>query len=197
MRWIDYWYETIKAIEVTEGPIGVRLEQNPDGTYGVMDTPEGLGLSEWRDLEPLGPGGITSITKEMYQNVFIFVGAEQCGTVKNDFYGPHWPEQWWPRPVLTSEEIKKEQALLPDIQALLTKTIAKWVTAGGVEEEWDQFQSQLKSLGLPELMEIWQRNFDLFLEGTGGKMERPYDRGTDEPYPGGWGHEANSRLNTR
>ena len=195
MRWIDYWYEPIQAIQVTEGPIGVRLEQKPDGTYDVMETPEGLGLSEWRDLETIGPGAITSITDDMYQNLFIFSAAEMCGTVKNDFYGPYWPEQWWPNPVFTSTEIKEEQALLPDIQTLVSKTVATWITSGGVEEGWDEFQSQLETLGLPGLLEIWQRNLDLTLAPTGGVMERPFARGTDEPYPGGWAHEPNSRLN--
>ena len=194
MRWIDYWYETIKAIEVTEGPIGVRLEPHDDGTYTVKKTPEGLGLSEWRDSETLGPGGITSITKETYKNIFIFTQAEWCGTVKNDYYGPYWPEEWWPSPVMSSSQIKEEQALLPDIEALVSKTVAKWITEGVDDDEWDQFQNQLQTIGLPKLLEMWQKNYDLFLANAGGKMVRPYDKGTGDPYPGGWGHEPGSRL---
>lgn len=194
MRWIDYWYDPIKSIEVMEGPIGVRVEQKADGTYDVMPTPEGMGLSEWRDLETLGPGGLTSIDAEMYQDLFIFSAAEMCGTVKYEMHSPFWPEEYWPQPVMTSGEIKTEQALLPDLQALVSKTIARFVTEGTVEEDWDEFQGQLKTLGLPELMQIWQKNYTTFVERAGGKMTKPHTIGTDEPYPGGWGHEPGSRL---
>ncbi len=47
------WVDHDQTIEVMEGPIGVRVEKKADGTYGVLPTPSGLGLAEWRDLETL------------------------------------------------------------------------------------------------------------------------------------------------
>ena len=182
MRWIDYWYDPLNSLTTMEGPLGVRVLQNDDGTYGVAPTPEGLGLSEWRDLETIGPGFITSIDiDDMYLNMFIFEAAEMCGTVKYDTYSDQWPEMYWPRPMLPSAQINEEQAMLPDIQALVQKTLARWITEGGADEEWDQFQEDLNSIGLPRLMEIWQENLDKFLEGTGGVTPRPHDKGTGHP----------------
>jgi ABC-type glycerol-3-phosphate transport system substrate-binding protein/ABC-type nitrate/sulfonate/bicarbonate transport system permease component len=181
MRWIDYWYDPLNSLTTMEGPLGVRVIENDDGTYGVAPTPEGLGLSEWRDLETIGPGFITSIDIDMYLNMFIFEAAEMCGTVKYDTYADQWPEMYWPRPMMSSAQINEEQAMLPDIQALVKKTLARWITEGGADEEWDQFQADLNSIGLPRLMEIWQENLDKFLEGTGGVTPRPYDRGTGHP----------------
>jgi len=194
MRWIDYWYDPVKSIEVMEGPIGVRVEKKADGTYGVLPTPAGLGLAEWRDLETLGPGGLTSIDAEMYQKLFNFAAAEMCGTVKYDYYSPYWPEEFWPQPALSAEELKTQQALLPDIQALVKKTMAKWITEGKIDQEWDQFQSQLQTIGLPKLMDIWQKSYTVFLQRAGGRMTKPHTVGTNEPYPGGWGTEPGSRL---
>ena len=181
MRWIDYWYEPLNSLTTMEGPLGVRVIENDDGTYGVAPTPEGLGLSEWRDLETIGPGFITSIDIDMYLNMFIFEGAEMCGTVKYDTYSAQWPEMYWPRPMLPSAQINEEQAILPDIQALVKKTLARWITEGGADEEWDQFQEDMNSIGLPRLLEIWQENLDKFLDGTGGVTPRPYDKGTGHP----------------
>ena len=181
MRWIDYWYDSLNSLTTMEGPLGVRVIENEDGTYGVAPTPEGLGLSEWRDLETIGPGFITSIDNDMYLNMFIFEAAEMCGTVKYDTYSDQWPEMYWPRPMLSSAQINEEQAMLPDIQALVQKTLARWITEGGADEEWDQFQEDLNSIGLPRLMEIWQENLDKFLEGTGGVTPRPHGRGTGHP----------------
>ena len=181
MRWLDYWYDPLNSLTTMEGPLGVRVIENEDGTYGVAPTPEGLGLSEWRDLETIGPGFITSIDSDMYLNMFIFEAAEMCGTVKYDTYSDQWPEMYWPRPMLSSAQINEEQAMLPDIQALVQKTLARWITEGGADEEWDQFQEDLNSIGLPRLMEIWQGNLDKFLEGTGGVTPRPHDKGTGHP----------------
>ena len=129
----------------------------------------------------LGPGFITSIDNDMYLNMFIFEAAEMCGTVKYDTYADQWPEMYWPRPMLSSAQINEEQTMLPDIQALVQKTLARWITEGGADEEWDQFQEDLNSIGLPRLMEIWQENLDKFLAGTGGVTPRPHDRGTGHP----------------
>ena len=181
MRWIDYWYDPLNSLTTMEGPLGVRVIENEDGTYGVAPTPEGLGLSEWRDLETIGPGFITSIDNDMYLNMFIFEAAEMCGTVKYDTYSDQWPEMYWPRPMLSSAQINEEQTMLPDIQALVQKTLARWITEGGADEEWDQFQEDLNSIGLQRLMEIWQENLDKFLEGTGGVTPRPHDKGTGHP----------------
>ena len=79
MRWIDYWYDSLNSLTTMEGPLGVRVIENEDGTYGVAPTPEGIGLSEWRDLETIGPGFISSIDIDIYLNMFIFEAAEMCG----------------------------------------------------------------------------------------------------------------------
>ena len=181
MRWIDYWYDPLNSITAMEGPLGVRVIENDDGTYGVAPTPEGIGLSEWRDLETIGPGFITSIDIDTYLNLFIFEAAEMCGTVKYDTYHDQWPEMYWPRPMMSSAQINEEQAMLPDIRALVMKTLARWITEGGADEEWDQFQEDMNSIGLPRLMEIWQENLDKFLAGSGGVTPRPYDKGTGHP----------------
>ena len=36
---------------------------------------------------------------------------------------------------------------------------AKWLSKGGVEEEWDAYLQQLNELGLEQFLEIYQRNY--------------------------------------
>ena len=38
---------------------------------------------------------------------------------------------------------------------------AKWLSKGGVEEDWDAYIQQLNDMGLEKYMEIYQRNYDL------------------------------------
>ena len=104
-----------------------------------------------------------------------------CGTVKYDTYSGQWQEMYWPRPMLSSAQINEEQALLPDVRALVMKNLARWITEGGIDEEWDQFRADKDSIGLPRLMEIWQENLDKFLAGSGGVTPCPYDKGTGHP----------------
>ena len=177
MRWIDSFYEPEMSIQVMEGPLGVRTEKKADGTFNVLPTPEGLGLSEWRDSETIGPGFITSIDEGMYLNLFLFEAAEMCGTIKIRYYKEDWPEQFWPNPMFTSEQITEENKYLPDVKAIVSKTLARRIVEGNADAEWDKFQKDLDDAGLPKLMAIWQDNMDKFLAGTGGTTPRPHEKG--------------------
>ncbi len=174
MRWTDYWYDTMNSIEMMEGPIGIRLEKKADGTIGVLPPPKGVGLSEWRDMENLGSGVNVVILAETYRDVFIFEQAERKGTDLKNNYVRFWSKEYWPNPMKSSAEIKEENAMLPDINALISKTKAKWITEGGIDQEWDGFQAQLQKMGLPRLMQIYQKNYDFFLKNVGGTPSLPY-----------------------
>ena len=93
MRWTDYWYDTMNSIEMMEGPLGIRLEEKADGTIGVLPPPEGVGLSEWRDMNNQGPGVNVVILAETYRDKFIFEGAELKGTDLKENYVRFWPNK--------------------------------------------------------------------------------------------------------
>jgi len=51
-----------------------------------------------------------------------------------------------------------------DINDYVVKTQAKWLTEGGIEEEWDGFLKKLNDMGIDEYTEIMQNQIDRFEE---------------------------------
>ena len=46
-----------------------------------------------------------------------------------------------------------------DIRSYTEEMRAKWLSQGGVDEEWDEYIARLNSMGLEKYMEIYQRNY--------------------------------------
>ena len=54
------------------------------------------------------------------------------------------PEPTFVNNWMSAEDSAEATLLEPDIQDYVRSTIAKWITEGGVEEEWDSYVSTLK-----------------------------------------------------
>ena len=55
---------------------------------------------------------------------------------------------------------EEEQLLVPFIDELVTESVTRWITQGGVDSDWDQFQRDLENLGISTLIQLWQSNVD-------------------------------------
>ena len=54
---------------------------------------------------------------------------------------------------------------LPDhlqLRGYISKTYARWIVEGGVEEEWDDYVAELRKLNIDRLVEIWQQGYNQF-----------------------------------
>ena len=58
------------------------------------------------------------------------------------------------------DKTEEEKTLVPFIDELISQSVTRWITQGGVDSDWDQFQRDLDSLGLPTLIQLWQSNVD-------------------------------------
>lgn len=38
----------------------------------------------------------------------------------------------------------------------------KWIAYGGIEEEWEEYLQEIRSLGLEEMMEIYQNELERY-----------------------------------
>ena len=45
--------------------------------------------------------------------------------------------------------------------------IAHWLRDGGIENEWDQYLSDLDSMGLQDVIGAWQAAYDRYAEALG------------------------------
>ena len=76
MRWINYLYDTMISVQICEGPVGVRVEDQGDGTYMVKPAPEGMNSTQWKDGNALGGFGAFAITSDTFTNVLRFPSTD-------------------------------------------------------------------------------------------------------------------------
>ena len=61
--------------------------------------------------------------------------------------------------ILSEEDTDALSLIKQDIQSYTEEMRAKWLSQGGVDEEWDDYVARLNGMGLDEYMEIYQRNY--------------------------------------
>ncbi len=54
----------------------------------------------------------------------------------------------------TTEQLEEKAFLSTDIYSYVSTQYAKWVTEGGIDEEWDAYIEQLNKMGLEDLVQI-------------------------------------------
>ena len=64
-----------------------------------------------------------------------------------------------PSMMLTEEDNDALSMIKTDLINYTEEMRAKWLSKGGVDEEWDAYLQQLNELGLEQFMEIYQRNY--------------------------------------
>jgi putative aldouronate transport system substrate-binding protein len=163
VRWVDYLYDTYNSIEWIEGLIGSRLTKDAKGVVTIKDPPPGVNAQEWRMAETQ-PDVPLAATMEMYKGIFPFPMAEIKGSVIEAQYLPAWPKEFWTNPLIALDDMKQLNAMDPDINSYVTKTMARWVTQGGVEADWADYLKQLDKLGLSKMMQIRQAAYERSLK---------------------------------
>ncbi len=89
--------------------------------------------------------------------------ADRADTIENVYSSATMPqERYYPNLVWTAEEIEERTALETDIDAYISQTFARWITEGGIEEEWDSYVAELEQLKINELLAIYQGALDRF-----------------------------------
>ena len=83
-----------------------------------------------------------------------------------EHYLPYAEPENYPSVFFSVEELEEIGSIEADIKALVEQKRAEWITAGGVEGEWDGYVSQLESMGLERLVEIWQAGYDRFSDAA-------------------------------
>ena len=53
------------------------------------------------------------------------------------------------------------------MDGLTEEKTAHWLRDGGIEEEWDQYLSDLENMGLNDVISSWQAAYDRYQEALG------------------------------
>ena len=161
IRWIDYFFEETISIEHIEGPIGVRLIEQPDGTLHVREAPEGMTVAD--DRAAHCNAQTLAVTPSMYEKRLKLPHTDPKVEFVEEYCHPFAdPEPMMPV-YYTAEESNEMAQLQTDIQTFIDRKTSEWMRNGNIDAEWDNYIKELNSMGLDRWLEIKQEAYDRFM----------------------------------
>ncbi|MGP9746746.1 extracellular solute-binding protein [Brachybacterium sp. AOP29-B2-41] len=165
MRWVDMLFDPVMSAQTNWGPIGASQEMNGEGM--LEQIPVEGGQTEQERRVKVAPGGPLMVTADDFANVVL---AEPRAAVRQEqiveHFEPHRANEQYPPVMLSVEELNRISTLEADVTTLVNEKIATWIVKGGIEDEWDGYVTQLETMGLPEIVEVYQTAHDRFTENS-------------------------------
>jgi putative aldouronate transport system substrate-binding protein len=158
MRWADYLYDEERSIYFRYGR---SVEALGDGKFEWVGIPEGEDAATW----------IWAPETAIPHLVTFENWVERAGIQEKDreriAISELLEDQLTEMPafldiVFSTEEQEELGMYQEDIRSYVDQKIAKWITQGGVEEEWDTYLSELASIGLDKWLAVLQKGYDRF-----------------------------------
>ncbi len=162
IRWLDYFYDETNAIEHIEGPIGVRVLENPDGTLYVRKPPEGMSVAEDRFANC--NAGILAMPPSAYTNRLKLPSTDEKVNFINTFMEELKDKDPFPPVFYTAEEASEMNKLQNDIFNLIEGQASRWIIDGTIDAEWDGFLKELDKAGLEKWLSIKQAAYERFIK---------------------------------
>ena len=72
----------------------------------------------------------------------------------------------YPQVFMNNEDSARAYQILADLNPYVEQMRAEWIIGGISDEEWDTYLEELERLNLPELMEIYERNYEQYMSNT-------------------------------
>jgi putative aldouronate transport system substrate-binding protein len=149
------------SAQINWGPIGEIYEEDENGMLVNKELPNGVAMGELR--QKVAPGGPFVVLKEHFGKVVdMEPRAKERLEILDKYYRPYMAEENYPQIFFSNEELEKINTLEPEIKEFVKQKEAQWLIEGGIEEEWDEYVTQLEAMGLNELMEVYQTGLDRF-----------------------------------
>ena len=162
-RWADEFYTIDASVQNTWGPFDVCIEKTSDGIYKMIPPAEGESLDgrSWaqsvRDYGPKwAPATFDKFELDKEKGDGFKLEIDKIG---RDYANPTFPTVTY-----SVAQIEEIATLATDIRAYVGTSCAKWITQGGVEEDWDAYIEQLNAMGLERLTEIRISAYEAYMK---------------------------------
>ncbi|GLX68613.1 extracellular solute-binding protein [Paenibacillus glycanilyticus] len=162
-RWADQFYTGEASIQNFWGAIGTTIEKNDDGTYTLMDPPDGTSADAWYWDGSLRDFGPKYASPAFEKNIKLEPTSGDGLKLQLDSLGKEYVTTPFPDVMYTIEEYEELPTLLTDIESYIKSTRAQWVTKGGIEEEWDAYVKKLNDMGLEKLIKIYDDAYNRYM----------------------------------
>ena len=163
LRWADQFYTGEASIQNFWGGLGEVTTANADGTYTLNNPPAGTSADAWywdRSLRDFGP----KYCSVEFDKKIILDPTEGDGLkVAMDAETAQYVRPCFPELKYTADEYNELSFLQADIDTYVDTTRARWVAEGGIDEEWDAYVEQLKTMGLEDMNKIYEGAYARYL----------------------------------
>lgn len=165
LKWIDQLYDPLNSMQAIYGPIGEFFAETPDskGVYTTRELAENETEGDLKaKLELWGP--VAQLSEDYGTYYYMEARAQQRLDDLRDFWFKNVSNyEYYPSVTFTVEETEIINDKISDIKQYVSETGARWLTDGGVEEEWDDYVKQLDAMGLQDVIKCWQDAYDRYM----------------------------------
>ncbi|KGA98635.1 hypothetical protein AJ85_15905 [Alkalihalobacillus alcalophilus ATCC 27647 = CGMCC 1.3604] len=160
IKWLDGFYSEEASAQGYYGSFGIGVEQN-DNQYTVLAPPEGTSEDEWKWTNALVDHGLMYVPDELDERIAAPpTVAERME--QDQILTSYYPDGDNVLPPLkfTKEDDNELSIIRTDLDNLISSKWAEWISAGGIEAEWDNYLENLNNMGLTRYKEIYQNALD-------------------------------------
>jgi putative aldouronate transport system substrate-binding protein len=165
IRWADELYEEKTSMQLQYGPIGLTLEETPDGKIKMLDPPDGMTYNDFRYQK--APAITAScILAETFENKMIVNETILKDDALYQVYAPYLLDEFYPTASVkfTKEENTKMADLKTDIITYIDNKQAAWITGeSSIDDEWDEYLKELEKMGIEEMRQLYQDVYDRYM----------------------------------
>lgn len=166
IRWVDQAYEPEMSMKLRQGPN--RIEETDDGMYQIIPAPEDFSEGEWRVKETPYNSFPYASSQEMHEQLDLSdLKPGHLDPDKEEWFElqkPNLKEWIYPKLLFTSDQYEEIGRYDTDIDEYTDEMAAKWITKGGIDEDWDEYIKNLKTMGLDKYTKVYQDGYDQYLE---------------------------------
>ncbi len=162
-RWADYLYTPDNSIQEIWGQFETHTRKNEDGSWTRIAPPEGVNGDEWL-LQTSTRGLPALLTDQMVEKFDTVYPDGSMGSKRTDLkyklssvYAPFAAKEFYPTVVISPEANERIAVLMTPLRNAMIEQEVAWLTGqGDIEAEYPAFIERLKSLGLEEVVKIYQ-----------------------------------------
>ncbi len=153
-RWADQFYTNEASIQNFWGAIGTVIKKNDDGTFTLMNPPEGTSADAWYWEQSVRDFGPKYVSPSFERNIILDETTGDGLKLVIDKLGSDYVTTPFPNVMYSAEEFQELPTLTTDIDGYVSTTRAKWITEGNIDQEWDAYVNKLNEMGLERLLQI-------------------------------------------
>lgn len=167
IKWADQFYSDEYGLQAYYGAYDTCLKTHEDGSITRI-CPEDTNVSDWTWTNGMNDRFVGWVSPEMESKMRFDDYWTLNGLSKADFdvaYMPYGDESHnYPLLILTPEDADEVSSINTDLKSIWQTFTARWITEGGIEEQWDSYLTELERAGLSRYLEIYQTAYDNYVK---------------------------------